>query len=162
LAQGSQWADRYDAPTKMWIPATVFVSAAGAPTLTTEPAGWWMPAWLLDSASIELVSTTFLLPTSWNTYDVYLWWANDGAGTGDVKLAVNQYTVTTTGSFYGTLAKTVTASAQNTLVHTKMNNTAISVVADMLMFNMRRDGDDAADTLGNDIAVCGLMLEKVS
>lgn len=121
-------------------------------------------SWLLDASAVEDVSGAVLFPGHWATYDVYVWWYNAGAGSGDVRLFAMKSAYSDGGppvtGFFGGV--TATAGTQNLYKRTQLS-TGVSVATSGLSnFGVRRLANDAADTLANDIGVLAIELVKAS
>lgn len=150
--------------TQLWLPAPLAAPAGGAPGL----GGSSHPLWTLDSATNEVLLFPIPYVPGWGAYTIDLWWTNLGAGAGNVVfhcydqahasgVAEGESTAFSGGAEVYTLA----APAQDILaidqIHT---STAMHLATELKSFSIRRQGADAADTLGNDAALFGLMLHK--
>lgn len=122
------------------------------------------PVWLLDSAASEFVGASVRLPGDWNAVAIDVLYANNGVGTGDVRLrgdflmraggenlaAPTAGTAVTSTAGDGDLVKTVTLNGSYALTASKQ-----------LLLNVGRLGADSLDTLGNDIALVGVIIRRV-
>lgn len=149
--------------TRIWIPALAFYNGiVGTPALgvSNRTVGW-----LLDSASTEIIGTQVDFPAGWTTYDATVYWANAGAGSGNVGFRCDVAALTAgvatpaggTGS-----AKTRTAGLQNIIVTSSLFSAAATAPDGPANFQVLRLGADAADTLANDCIVIGVLLTKVT
>lgn len=157
----SQYAPKADV-TRLFIPASAYNFNASSPALTDVATNW--TAWLFDSSSIETITTSLVLPDSWTTYDVSIYWTNAGAGSGSVvwyhggTSAIDGGNLTSGHAETGT---TIAAPAQNIL---KISTVQAGVTASAGVNNSRlfRFASDGNDTLGNDAAVLGVLFVKAS
>jgi hypothetical protein len=173
LAQGSQFSSRYKSLTseRLWLPATSFVAIEGSPTLSTlntSAAASKTAAFLMDSATTEGITGSFITPASWSTIDLYVWWSNAGAGSGDVAWAMADDTFgdadsTDAHTGYQPSPAAIAAPAQFVIKRSKFNTSARGVTSnEMHRVQILRYGADAADTLGNDIGVLALEIVRAS
>lgn len=147
------------------LPAPVFsvVVGGGTPSLSGDATSSDLVWWALDAAANEHVGTTALIPEDWQTYDVYLWWSNAGAGAGDVRwhvLAgglVDASSIATTDGIFVT-----TAPALNVLKRTVTRVGLTAPASRLAAFRVFRQASDASDTLANDAGFIGLELRKAS
>lgn len=149
---------RFIGPAEMW-------NTAGSPSLAgAGTSGRRSLSWLCDAASEEGVGNTIMLPVDWTTISVVLYWANEGAGAGDVvwRMDYTQYVAGATADAAETTGANVTATAgaQNVLVASTLH-AALSVDPSKLFrFEVTRTAADAADTLANDAGIRGLLISK--
>lgn len=156
---------------RLWIPASLFMVSSGSPVLsTTGGNGLRPPTFLLDAASAEKISASFVAPVGWSTYNVKLYWTNAGAGAGDVtwNLQIEAYS---DGEAIDTLndtdvvawgVTTITAPAQRVL---KISSALTSVAVEsgiLVGLDIARRAADGTDTLANDVGVLGVMIERAS
>lgn len=149
----------------LWIPAVTFSGQGGAPSLTGAGGAGAVQGWLLDATTQEGVVTTVVLPSTWQTMHVDLWWSNNGAGTGDVRWRFDlvrhdagsaTLTTITNGS------QTITAAAQNVFTVSRMATSLALVNGAQYRVHPIRVAADAADTLANDVLMIGIKLTRVS
>jgi hypothetical protein len=145
--------------------AGALAAARGAPSLAGVATHF--TGWLLDAASTESVSSQVVVPQHWKTMDVECWYTNPGTGSGNVVLrSVLAASGGITGG--GTLSVgaqanvTDTAPAQNALRKVRLAANVTVTSGEMQLVNVERIGGDAADTLGNDMAVLAIILRRVS
>src|SRR5690606_29941290 len=73
---------------RLWGPANLFTAVAGSPALGTLGDGSAttnrQSVMLFDASATEVAAANFQVPQDWATFDVYLWWSNAGAGSGNV------------------------------------------------------------------------------
>jgi hypothetical protein len=150
-----------DIAESVFVPAAELVGVLGSPNIGS--LNRW-PAWMLDAASSEILGWASRIPRDWNNLAIDVVWANAGAGSGDVVLRADVgfrtlgQTAATPGA--GTPA-TVTAGAVNVIATTQLVATVGVTASAFAVIDLVRVGGDAADTLGNDIAVLGLILRRV-
>lgn len=152
----------YVASSSLWLPASQFIGAEGAPSLGNAGA----PAWLLDAATSERVATMVrLAPLGWATMHVDIYWGNAGAGAGNVTWRAFQEDFVageTLGAGGSPGDVTDTAGAQNVLRPPFRVITGQAVPADLFFLSIRRDASAGTDTLANDAALYGVLLTKAS
>ena len=123
-----------------------------------------MHGWSLDTTSDETVTATTMLPDSWDTFAVDLYWSNVSTGAGGVRWDVN-YESLATGAAPGagtTVSATSTASTTAGLVVVeRMTAVAATVVGRLLRVRVNRDADHAGDTMANDASFHGLLLTRI-
>jgi hypothetical protein len=156
-------------PTRLWLPATRFAAGVGAPVL--DRVNSW-PVWLFDAAAEESVAATFgapEMPADWLSYTVDIWWTNPAASTGNVTWSLGTSIPRGEGDVVNVSLNTTSIhsqAGQGVLVRSSVSSGAIAAPTtddDPLGFlRLRRLGADASDTLGNDAALVGLRLHKVS
>lgn len=169
LAQGSQFSSRYVAKSGdyLFISAGAFGANGGSPSNDSlGGSAYSANSWLLDADSLEQVGVNVDLPTFWTTANVEVYWANAGAGSGDVVwgLQINSLTTGETIAFSPLIDTTVTATAgaRNVITATTLA-TALSVTSgDMWFVNVYRKGADAADTLTNDAGMLAVRVVRAS
>jgi hypothetical protein len=171
LAQGSQFSGRYKplASDRLWIPAGALVVIEGSPSygILGSPSftSQKQDCVLLDASSVEVVAATTLVPPGWATFDLYYWWSNAGAGSGDVRWRIASMSfadAATTESGDIDNSYTVTAPAQY-VAKRSTGATGVSVTAgNIRRVTVMRLANDAADTLGNDAGLIGLELVRAS
>lgn len=153
-----------DEADALWVPANRFTTHAGTPALSSFAIGY--PAFLMDAASDEQVSGSFLVPEWFTTVNVQLVWANAGVGAGDVawRVVYTQNSGPAASFNAGAVAPTgVTATAAGQYVRTDTQVVAGAAVTGKLWgFRAWRDADAVADTLANDAAFVGLLVERAS
>lgn len=172
VAQASQFTSRYKplASDVVGLSHGAMSAIVGSPSLgVVEAVGdttLRQAAWLLDSGAFEGVSGELAIPPSWATVDVYGWFANAGAGSGDIvtsfrmkKLADG---VTTVGADTGLASGlTLTVGAQSIAKRLSLLS-GVSVTAGIYKVTMCRDGANGADTLGNDVGLLGVEIVRAS
>lgn len=142
-----------------------FESLSGSPVIGTIGGGR-RNAWLLDAASEEIVGTEFIMPDGWTKLKVSIYWVNAGAGSGNVVFAYNfgQFAAGVTlnaADSLGSLNRTFTAAAQDVLSISVFSSDIITVSPGVTSFlRVKRTAADAADTLGNDIGIIGVLIER--
>ncbi len=175
LAQMPQLSSRYVplANDRAWLPAEMFratLNSANQTHLDGIDNGFDTPCMNFDSDAIELAAAVDWVPQSWSTVDYYLWWSNAGAGAGDcmwyaIALSLADGVSIDSGNVIGPSypGQALTAPAQNVVKRSKLNTTAEPVTASSpLRVLVGRVGSDAADTLGNDAALLGIEIVRVS
>lgn len=172
LAQDSAFSSRYAplASDGIWARGTDLTPILNSPSVGTLGAAtdWTRqtPAMLFDASTYEATMIMEYMPQGWATYDVYLWWSNAGAGSGDVvwQFYLNAFnsTANTDAANTGAVA-TVAAPAQYVLKRTKINSAAIAATpGQMLRLVVARAGTDGNDTLGNDCGVVAIEWVRAS
>lgn len=159
------------APTNLFVPATLFGNIGSTPTLsfvvTPANALFRVPVWRFTDTEDDIIGATIAVPSGWSTANVYLWWTNYGAGSGDVSwggahLLFGDGDTTNAGTVSAPSAN-YTAPAQYVTKRSKLNVSPITVSGDPLLhYGLVRNGSLAGDTLANDAAVIGLELVRVS
>lgn len=146
---------------KITLGAPAMGVIGGSPTLSA--VNIWDLGWLLDSATREWVGGHFSLPPSWLTADIWVWWTNVGAGSGNVVMRsirntfVDGFAVGVTGDSLVTVA----APAQNVYKRTRLA-TGISVT-NLRGVSVERDATQGTDTLNtNDIAIIAIEIVRVT
>jgi hypothetical protein len=166
LAQGSQFSSRF-------VPKaddTILVNAGAmgtntAATLTIATASYSYTAWLLDSASLEIVSGMVTLPSWWSTYHVDLMYSNAGAGSGNIRIGMQRLNIADGNSVNaesGTSLATYTVPSRDVFEVQRTFTSASAATSPHVLFNVFRDGSAVEDTLGNDIAVWGVLFTRAS
>jgi hypothetical protein len=149
---------------RLWIPANDFNAVSGSPTLSamaTSNGSW---AWKLDAGADEIVASPAVLPSTWSTFNVDLYWANAGGGSGnvDVRSPTFRLDVGAAWAYYqGGSQVVATALAAELLVVTRVLAGA-TATGGLMNFLIQRQGSDGADTLANDISAIGLLLTRAS
>jgi len=137
-------------------PAVGFVTGGGGPNV-----------WTLDGNTDEGVGAVRTLPAHWATFDVDVWWTNGGAGSGNVSWQLSWRLVPGDGAALGSVTNeaVVTVTAPVTLtteVTTVKSGVAAPAAGSDFSFRMLRDGDNGADTLGNDVWLYKVVFRKAS
>lgn len=170
LAQMPQLSSRYAARADefVWLGAGDFELGYASPSRSRLTNSGY-PGWLLDASSIEGIIASARLPTHYSTFHVDLYWTNAGAGAGDAYI---RFGVSMTGdgeslnNYSGkgfTSFGAVTAPAQWVLEVTRLTASAgTNQSGEIFGIYIDRLADDAADTLGNDIAIVGVLITKAS
>jgi len=169
-AQASQLSSRYKplASDVLWISGSAMSATSGSPIVNQVGAGnfWARKAvMLMDSAALEIVQATVIIPPGWSTANMYLWWTNAGAGSGNVRLAVWDWDISDGNSIDGDdliYLDNVAAPAQLVAERTLIAGTRPVTGNALLSFQIARVGDDVADTLANDVGVIGFELVRAS
>lgn len=166
LAQDSAFSSRY-APTTdatLWINARDMASWTGTPAEAKHgPAAW--NAWKLDASTDEGITFMAYIPTWWTTFHMDVYWANDGAGAGDVRWTVYRDAIVagdTINSVGASASSTATADIEDDLVVSRVLTSITNTGGPAWWFAVMRDADNAADTLANDIGVLGVLLTRAS
>lgn len=144
------------------FPPGSFQNQSGATAGTV--GGGRRNAWLLADAATRIVGTTFSVPTYFSKkLKCTLIWTNAGAGSGNVVYAV-AYAVISNGetlnqSDVGGAPFTLAAPLQDVQVNSIIPVDITVEPGEMLYIRVSRNGADAADTLTNDVAFLGMILE---
>lgn len=166
FAQAPQFTSRYAPQSGNTILVNAGAMGTNTPaTLTIGTAGYAYTAWLLDSASLEIVSGMVTLPSWWSTYHVDLLYSNAGAGSGNIRIGMQRLQIADGNSVNAesaTSLATYTAPARDVFKVQRTFTSASTATSPHVLFNVFRDGADAADTLGNDIAVWGVLFTRAS
>lgn len=149
--------------SRVWLSAESFpILSTGTPSLSTTTTARW-PAWFLDAATREGASTSLMLPTTWTSMTVKVYWANGGAGAGSVvwSLIHEQRGAGETLDAADVTESNVTAAAdaQNVVVVTTLRSGLAVTGTEPIALRLDRVSTDAADTLANDCLMLGVMLE---
>ena len=148
---------------QLWIPANSMMLSANSPSLSQLNSSTpRTPVWLLDAALTETVSCAAVIPSAWTSTDVELYWANAGAGAGNVRWQIDLSIAAIGGNLVtggaATALLTAAAGAQNVLVRSEIATGVAADAGDMLSLRIYRVGGDAADTLANDAGLIGVRL----
>jgi len=150
--------------TPITLGAAALGLVLGAPSL--DRVNFRQPAWLLDSSLNEWVGAETLVPASWATVNLHLWWCNVGAGSGDVVFAGSGKSIeageTLNASGTNIIPVTVTSPAQYVAGRTTIYYGFPVTPGELLWLRFGRNGTDAADTLGNDIGLLALEITRAS
>lgn len=174
LAQSPQFASRY-APlagdSVRWIDApslhvTAGSAVIGNPALNNGNGA----AWLMDSATTEIVAGSVLMPSSWTTFRIDLYHTNQASTSGNVVWQM-------VGNFAGS-GNNVEISLLSVLVNstqiiaapttasqiavTQFGGTLTNDSTKVFFFQVSRLGANANDTLANDAGVYGVLFTKLS
>lgn len=156
--------------TQLWIPVNTMWIVTGSPSgAAFTGASSAYEAYRFDSSTTERMGAQSLLPTHWEEFNVVVYWANNGAGSGDVRwqLATHRKGVISTDMWLlggGTTHTAVTATApgENFMTETTLVSDRTKDTNDLWCFLVARLGGDGADTLGNDVGLLGILVEKAS
>jgi hypothetical protein len=164
-ADGLSWADLSGTyqplSTALWVGASAMEPWSGSPSIGGVGTAW--SAWLLDASVQEGVGGTVVIPTGWATYNVTLVWTNAGAGSGNCLLeSFHDQAAPGDTLTFALVDVTVAAPAQNVLKETVLASGLACTPGQLTNVAMRRHANQAADTLGNDIGVLGIRLNKAS
>lgn len=148
--------------SSIFFPMTHGYVATGSPALGVAGSRW--PGYLFDAASTEQVNFTFSLPSWWLTYRATLWWANAGAGAGNVVWGLSGGQIadggdTTTDNISSGFLTTA-AAALGLLKLTALGD--FSITSGMMHYRIYRLGADGADTLANDAIALGVNLVRLT
>jgi hypothetical protein len=165
LLNGTEFSTAPPAPSdrSVFLPASAFTARLGSP-VTSEIAGRYL-GWLLDSATVESVKAQAFIQSDWQSVKATIYWSNAGAGTGDVAwnflisygAAGDDLQTKDAGPAAYTFT---TAAAQYTLVSTDAGPSATLISNGFVAIQIQRRGTDAGDTLANDAAFLGVLLEE--
>lgn len=138
----------------------------GSPSQSLVSSRW--PVWLMDASSVEGVATSLSFPTNWHKANIILWWANAGAGTGDVVWAATYNALPTNSTMDGTGETSAgnvaaTAGASGIIKKTTLAS-SVQVSSSDFLWHLRvnRIANNAADTLGNDAAIVAITIERAA
>jgi len=117
--------------------------------------------WLFDQTSDEAIASTVMMPSEWTGYDIYLYWTNNGGGSGDVVWRYDRniasdgvsFTTSTVTGF----ARTITAPVSDTLKVTLLEE-GVLPTGTIQSIQLARIASDAGDTLANDASLIGVRL----
>jgi hypothetical protein len=147
--------------TRLFVNTQWFNATSGSPTRIA-----WRGArgtiWALDATTQETIDAMSMIPYGATQVYAYLWWANLGAGAGDVRWTLNLSTGLADGENANQadsgLAFTATAGAQDVVVRSYAG--VVASLDDLTAMPMRviRVATDPADTLPNDAGVMGIEL----
>lgn len=147
--------------SRVWRPAADLTAVLGSPSFSVTQ----FPGWSLDAAVTEEVGGTSIIPAGWATFDIDLWWTNEGAGAGDVRFTASYLARAdggTIASGYASASVTAIAPAEKVLKVTRLASGLAVVAAGLLSLSVAREGSNAGDTLPNDARVIGFMLRKAT
>lgn len=144
----------------VFIWPNAFTIQAGTPAVINTD----VPGWLFDAAADEAIHTSIMLPSLWGIVNVDYLWSNEGAGAGNVRWVADLKTLSATNlttEAVVTTGATSTAGAQNAVVIASDVISQLSVGPnDLYVLRVRRDADDAADTLANDARLLGVRIRR--
>lgn len=149
----------------LWIGAEQMWAGQGTPTAATISS--FTSVWKFNSAADQGAVFSRRLPKEWATFDVYAVGANGGAGAGDVRL-VGQWRNADrdgdliTGSISAGSGAVITAAAQHEQQRAKVRSDLTNDDTARHHFRIYRTPTDAADTLGNDWNLVGVLLVATS
>jgi hypothetical protein len=150
------------------VASTGLSAAAGSPTFGFD-TGAESPRWSFAASANGSVANWFNVDRlqGWSTFNIYLWWANLGAGAGDVRFRASMESFAAGGSFAisvyaGKPAVTVTAAAQGVLTRTLLTGTETVPSSGLVRLTTQRNGQAAADTLGNALGLYAVELVRVT
>lgn len=149
----------------LWIPAKDLNVTTGAAAMGLLGAGY-TGALMFDAAAVEAASATVNLPADWRTFNFILVWTNAGAGAGACRWTAG-YSKGGDGELLtAALANLGAATIAAPLLNVEKWSTMLAAipVGGKRTFTViiLRTGSDAADTLGNDAGVLGILLNRTS
>lgn len=157
---------------RLWLPANVFSASVGAPTLSVRNSRW--PAWAFSSSQSRAVSTSTFLPASWRRFKATILWTNAGAGGGAVRWTLSHVSALDGAAMspgndategFGSPIGTdgVVAPLQDILKQTVMVESKRLVAGPSQLTHFRVNRTVGGnDTLANDAALFGILLERVA
>lgn len=156
ISGGSSSAD-------IWVPAKDFTLTSGLPTNAVVGGGRYN-ALAYDFLTTETAQATVELPGPFSTISVRLYWTNGGAGSGNVVWSMSldragdaeTLAASAGGGSSGNTA--IAAPAQDVLKVSALFTSTAADPSKLLNLRLSRIGGDAADTLGNDAAVLGVLV----
>lgn len=138
------------------IPGPAFDVCEGSAALATFGNTRWR-GWALDASTDESIASSVRVPAGYTKVSASVDWINNSSGSGDVRLdfAVGAFiSGETTAATTQTASATATAGSQHFMVTTELGASGIIVApGDTLFIRVRRDADNVADTLANDIVI---------
>ena len=162
------------------VPTAAALAADSAFTSQFAPVAgstYWVPAsamgidgplggYLLDASANEGLNASVVLPSWWLTYDVYFYWYNAGAGSGNV-MFVYYYQAAADGETmapYGGVKTpgAVAAGAEDVLKITKINASPFTVSDPLINMMAYRQATHGTDTLANDVGLVGALYSMVT
>lgn len=171
LAQMPQLSSRYVslASARFSLTANQFFPVQNSPAMGTlgnaTSGANRTAAMLFDASAFETVSATIIMPIGWATFSTHLWWANAGAGAGDVTWVHynDQFsdTDTTDAAPAGTFV-TSTAGLQYVLVRSSFSGTTSATAGQLVRLNIARSATSGSDTLANDAGLVAVELVRAS
>lgn len=157
----TDWAIPKIQNKRIWKSAADMELIGGTPALAVVQS---TPVWLFDAAVAETVGFQVQLPAWWNTFEVYYWWANAGAGAGDVVWAL-RYDFIAAGQTLGTYTSafvTHTAGLQDVVVTSSRLALVTNVTDQVILVRVERNATNGADTLANDAELIGVEFVWIS
>lgn len=150
----------------LFFGSDALVPIAGSPNLNV---GQTVSAWMLDPATTEILSKTFVPPWGWSTAKVNIWIATLVAGSGGIVLQVRVLPDLASGSTYGsgeagvgTTAPAPTAFALTRVeIATPITLSSSPETPRLTALSVRRAGADPADTFPSDVGIVGLELVRL-
>jgi hypothetical protein len=173
LAQGSQFTSRFVGKTDdkwLWIGASD-LQTIGSATLgaTNQNGASNALVWLLDSATEETIFGHVVFPAHWTTYHLDLYFVNRAASSGNVVVVVYGRALIDGETADGTsnpnyIELTLTAPTTKDEVEVSRIRTSATCPTSgaPLAFRIIRRGDQAGDTLANDMGILGVRFERAS
>lgn len=153
----------------LWLPATTFIVAVtGTPVLNAAVLAGATPAWALDAAAVEDVTSSVVLPSDTVDGDVTLtvYWSVANANAGNVVwMGLTRLVAPGGGALSSDVLGPVTAAAPGVtgrVVATVLSTNAFSSLAEAAgkfsQIYISRNGNDAADTYASDVYFLGVLL----
>jgi len=156
-------AEQFGSTTSLYLPTTALLSAPGA-TVSSVVTGTVFHAFEFSHFSDAAVLSGLLqLPSTWTTFDVFLWWYNAGANEGDVRWEVKHSAAVVPAAAipaHSTKDLTVTAGALDVVQRTGPFEDL--EVHDLLALRIIRSASHASDTLANAVRLLGVELVQAS
>lgn len=157
------------AQSPLFIGQGLLQIAGGSPATGTIGAAYSTRTrvWLIDAASEEALTTTAVIPPSWTTGDVYLWWVNTVAAAGNViwRSYINGFADGEDSTVGAITTPDVTVAAPATVGPTRRTllvaNTPL-VGDELTRFTVERGASLAGDTLTNDVGVFAFEIVRTT
>ncbi|MHA7284828.1 hypothetical protein ACX80I_00970 [Arthrobacter sp. MDT3-44] len=159
------------AGASLWVPATAFAPAVGAPTLNGISSTYLanVAAWRFDPAIVEAVAASVVVPRGWATAKIALFFTSIGTGGGSVRFIVNMNSLNP-GALVSASSQNLepnidiptTANTVGQLVPASNNSYAVNPAVPLRIAVGRRADNATFDTCPDDIGFVGLMLTRLS
>lgn len=154
-------------PNRWFYGVSSFTANRGTPVVGSIDPNGRHPGWLLDASSDEVISSEILLPPGVTKFKISLVVANAGSGSGDVAFNYNldyfnidgNLDVPPIQSATSDIVITVGSRSIKKVVEFPVTNAPASSGLE-IFFRLKRIGTSVSDTLSNDVAIVGLIVEQ--
>lgn len=154
---------------RLMFGASELFSKAGAgvtPLLAVVTASAYWEAVMLNATGNQSAGCQFIVPDSWVSFHVDIWWINEGGGAGNVTIrsvymadgVANAGSLAITGGDLLTVAAPVSGVAKVT----RLTPAVACTPGRLMVVHAERRGAEAADTLANNLGVLAVVITKAS
>jgi len=160
-------ANMVDRTRSIWLPANMFQSAEGSPTLSAGTDADTPSAWLLDpDATVESVAGQFIVPEDYSTGNltIKIYFAMVSATSGSVVLDTRIISVANNGSVVGagtSQSDTISVPGTAGLLKIATRGATVSTggAGEMVRVSVRRLGSNGSDGATGDMRFLGIKVE---